>query len=380
LLLAGIALAAVAGRPPEAAQREVRWKKTVLDKKFRAEGCAVADVNRDGKPDILVGDVWYEAPDWKPHAIRPEKTYEPATGYSDAFLVFAHDVDRNRWPDQIVIGFPGKEAKWYRNPGKNGGAWTEHVITTSACNESPIFADVDGDGRPELLTPFDEKQMAYYRPGSDPREPWVQTLVGLPDQPGCKRFSHGLGVGDLNGDKRADILVTAGCYQAPAKKGEAWTFVPAKLGPDCAHMYTYDFDGDGDMDVFSSSAHAIGVWWWEQVKGESGPEFKQHVIDQSFSQSHAVMMTDVNGDRKPDFVTGKRWWAHGPNGDVNPNDPAVLYWYEFIRRNGRVEWVRHEIDSDSGVGTGFAVADVNGDKRPDIAVANKKGVFLFLQQ
>ena len=39
----------------------------------------------------------------------------------------------------------------------------------------------------------------------------------------------------------------------------------------------------------------------------------------------------------------------------------------------------HEIDNDSGIGTQFVVADVNGDKLPDIVVANKKGVFLFEQ-
>jgi hypothetical protein len=145
-------------------------------------------------------------------------------------------------------------------------------------------------------------------------------------------------------------------------------------------MYTEDFDLDGDMDVISSSAHQVGVWWYEQTPGPDGPTFKQHVIDDTFSQSHALMRTDVNGDGHPDFVTGKRWWAHGPNGDVNPNDPAVLVWYEFQRRNREVVWTRHEIDADSGVGTQFTVADMNGDRRPDLVIANKKGVFLFQQQ
>ena len=46
---------------------KISWKKTVVDKVFRSDGVAVADVNKDGKPDIIVGDVWYEAPDWKMH-------------------------------------------------------------------------------------------------------------------------------------------------------------------------------------------------------------------------------------------------------------------------------------------------------------------------
>jgi hypothetical protein len=46
----------------EAAASKISWKKTVIDKTFRSEGVAVADINKDGKLDIFVGDVWYEAP------------------------------------------------------------------------------------------------------------------------------------------------------------------------------------------------------------------------------------------------------------------------------------------------------------------------------
>lgn len=382
LLLAPLAVMALvhAGRGTSAAPQEIRWKKTVLDTHFRSEDCAVADVNKDGKMDVMVGDAWYEAPDWKMHEIRPLKEYTAATGYSNAFLVFAYDVDHDGWTDQVVVGFPGSPAVWDKNPGSAGGRWQEFPITDSACNESPVWADVDGDGKPELVTAYQEKQMAYYKPGRTPEKGWEQHLIGAPDQPGVKRFSHGLGVGDVNGDGRADIICTDGYYEAPKDRNQIpWKFVPAKLGPACSQMYTFDFNLDGKPDVISSSAHAIGVWWWEQNPGPNGPEFKQHEIDNSFSESHALMTADINGDGHPDFVTGKRWWAHGPNGDVNPNDPAVLYWFEWKRENGNVAWTKHLIDSDSGVGTGFKIADMNRDRRPDIIVSNKKGVFLIEQ-
>src|SRR5262249_6423152 len=75
----------------------ISWKKTVVDRAFRSEGVAVADVNKDGKMDIIVGDVWYEAPDWKMHVIRKgdkyqEKGYNPL-GYSQSFAVFAEDIN-----------------------------------------------------------------------------------------------------------------------------------------------------------------------------------------------------------------------------------------------------------------------------------------------
>jgi len=381
LLPAAMLLASLADAGRAQAQGvPVRFKKTVIDTKFRAEGACFADVNGDDKDDILAGEFWYEAPDWTPHQLRPTKEYNGATGYSDCFLTFSMDVDGDSLPDQIVVGYPGAAAVWRKNPGKPfTREWEQYPITTSACNESPVLADLDGDERPELLTPFNESQMAYYTPGPDPKKGWEQHLIGEPNQPGVKRFAHGLGVGDVNGDKFADVLTTEGYYQAPVDpKKKPWKFVPVPLGPACAQMYTYDFDGDGDMDVISSSAHAIGVWWYEQSKGADGaPQFKQHVIDNTFSQSHSLMMEDLNADGKPDFITGKRFWAHGPNGDVNPGDPAMVFWFEFKRTGSAVEWTRHEIDNDSGVGTQFTVTKESDQRPPSIVTANKKGVFLF---
>src|SRR5262249_19600349 len=84
------------------------WKKTVLDRTFRSEGLAVADVNRDGKLDILAGEVWYEAPDWKRHEIQPPGNYgDGAHGYSHCFACWTEDVNHDGWPDFITIDFPG---------------------------------------------------------------------------------------------------------------------------------------------------------------------------------------------------------------------------------------------------------------------------------
>ncbi len=360
---------------------EITWKKTVLDSQFRSEGVAVADVNHDGKPDILAGNLWYEAPTWTPHEIAPVKPFDGEHGYSECFLSWAADINRDGWPDQVVVGFPGAPAVWRENPRNQPGHWKEHVITTSACNESPAFADLLGNGKPVLISPFNETQMAWYEPGPDPTKPWIQHLVGEPKQPGVARFAHGLGVGDVNGDGRADIICKDGYYEAPEdRRNGIWRFVPAKLGPDCAQMAVFDVNHDGRPDVITSSAHNIGVWWWEQAPPASTVEFVQHVIDDSFSQSHSLVLADINGDRLPDIVTGKRFWAHGPTGDVRPGDPAVIYWFEMKRNQGTVEWIRHEVDHDSGVGTQFTVTDVNKDGLPDIVTSNKKGVHLFIQQ
>ena len=163
--------------------------------------------------------------------------------------------------------------------------------------------------------------------------------------------------------------------------GKPWKFHPAALGDACADMFAYDMDGDEKADMVSSSAHNYGIWWHQQA-GEGGePAFlKQDLFPKLVSQTHALHCVDINGDGLKDLVTGKRWWAHGPKGDADPNDPAKLYWFEAKQgSDGIVTFTPHEIDDDSGIGTQFEVADINGDELQDIIVSNKKGVFVFEQ-
>lgn len=371
----------------------IRFTKTVIDTEFRSEGVAVGDVNRDDRRDILAGNLWYEAPastpgetgqgaqTWRRHEIAPVETFDGATGYSNSFLNFARDVNDDGWVDQIVLGFPGKETVWRENPQGKDGPWREHIISATNGNESPAMAPILADGPPVLVYGVDDSLMAWFEPASPVTKPFLQHVVSEPGAPGTHHFAHGLGVGDLTGDGRSEIVVTKGYWVAPADPREGpWRFVPADLGPDCAQMAVYDVNGDGVNDVVSSSAHAVGVWWYEQRREGERSAFVRHTIDESFSQSHSLAAADINGDGLLDIVTGKRFWAHGPKGDVEPNAPAVLHWFELQRSNGRVTWVRHQIDDDSGVGTQVVAEDVDGDELIDVAVANKKGVFVFHQE
>jgi hypothetical protein len=378
----GILVAAVSAHP--ASPRRVSFQRVVIDREFRSEGAAIGDINGDGRKDIVAGNLWYEAPSWTPHEIAPVQKFDGAAGYSNSFFNWCWDVNGDGWVDQILIPIPGDRAVWRENPKGAAGPWKEHVIWNSACNESPAFLPLQRGGKPVLVFPHDEKYMAWYAPkaGSAGAE-FEAHRISNGSQPGVQRFYHGLGVGDINGDGRPDIVIPDGWYeQPPDLSAPSWTFHPTKLGPNCAQMWVADFNRDGLPDVISSSSHGVGVWWYENLGPRENPTFRPHIIDESFSQSHAMAMADINGDGRPDFVTGKRFWAHGPKGDTDPSAPCVLVWYESGWEKGRVTWTRHTIDeaADSGVGTQITVGDVDGDGLADVLSANKKGVHLFLQR
>ena len=177
-----------------------------------------------------------------------------------------------------------------------------------------------------------------------------------------------------------DILVREGWYEKPSNpKNTPWAFHEADLGEKCSQIYTYDFDKDGDLDVISASAHDYGIWWYENMSKDAS-EFKRHLIDSSFSQTHGAAFEDINNDGLPDFITGKRHFAHNGK-DPGGTEVAVLYWFEFQRdKKNNPQWVPHLIDDNSGVGLHVVIHDLNGDGKLDIINSNKKGVIYFLQE
>lgn len=360
---------------------DLKFKKQVLATEYISEGVATADVNKDGKTDVLAGTFWFEAPDWKRHEITTPYIHPSIGGYGNSFLNFTMDVNQDGWLDLVKVGFPSKEAYWYENPQNKGGHWKERLVYPSVGNESPAMVDVDGDGRLDLLCndPANKKVIWVKSPSVKGDTTWTAYTISNDTLRGTNLFTHGLGWGDINLDGRKDVLIREGWWEAPADtKQPDWTFHPANWGAECAQIYTLDLDGDGDQDVITSSAHNYGIWWHEQVKdGNGNIEWKQHEIFKEFSQSHGMAMVDLNKDGNPDLLTGKRFWAHNGN-DPGEREPAVLYWFEY-KPGKQPQWIPHLIDNDSGVGLHVVATDMNKDKLTDIVIANKKGIFVFEQ-
>lgn len=395
------------------AEDDHNWVRIRLDERFRSEGVAAADLNNDGRIDVIAGDVWYEAPpvdskgytdksNWKLHEIRMPGDFVAGKGYSNSFVNSTWDMNKDGWQDVIIVGFPGDPFHWYQNPGTADGDWEEHVIWTSICNESPEFEDLDKDGVPEyVFASQPEAQMGFvqipvpdyvnekfvFRPVGEPSaEPKDSNRRGLDN--GTFKYYHGLGVDDMNGDGHEDILIGHGWWESPGdlKSKELWKFHPIRVKegekevrlPDSANIYADDFDNDGDADLFLSSAHRFGVWWAENTGSDV---WTLHEIDKSFSQAHAVERIDINGDGSLDYVTGKRYFAHN-GGDPGAHDEVVMYWFEVNRSKDGPKFTAHKIvaGSGTGIGTQFEVKDINGDKKPDVILSNKAGVNVLLQK
>jgi hypothetical protein len=412
--------AGTAANPIKQAPGALTYRMVQVQSDFLAESCSIADYNHDGIPDLSSGRRWYEGPDFtKVHIFRgghdalPRRgtgggalsspTQEFSNGASDDWADYPVDVDGDGWTDIINISNPefdtvvspapkpqpSSSGYWYKNPGNPANAtddvWAASLISSDLNMEEHGIGDLDGDGKPEILGACKScagGTKGYYEADwSHPTAPWTfhQVTRAYEFPFGGTGKLNGIGMGDVNGDGKPDLLERSGVWLQPATLpastttvgwGQATSWVPTgfsttpRVGDSTtdqggAQMFAVDVDGDGLTDVISADwAYGWGLSWYQQLPPGVGsclgatvtaisasPScFVKHQITHTnsladlglykvaFSEIHAMQVVDMDGDGLPDIVAGKDWLAcpyscNDPDGLGTP----VLYVFKLVR-------------------------------------------------
>ena len=376
LLLCCLTVSAAAGD----AQSHTKFiEHLIADGYGYAFAVMATDIDGDGDLDLTGGDTvnnvfyWFEN-DGKGAFLR-HFIQKDEPGWFERHAI--GDIDGDKRPDVVVVKNLDGHLVWFQNPATltDGSLWPRHVISTDLKRAYDVaLADFDGDGDLDAAaSAWVGNHFAWFEnPGKTaPTSEWTKHLI---DQNIAE--TRTIRVADFNDDGKPDLLGTARgsnltvWYEntgEPAKK--PWPrHVIDDQSPQPVHGHPVDVDRDGDMDVVMAlgmlsgdgQANTHQIAWYENVGNPGrGESWKKHVIG-PLPFAFEAFAGDLDGDGDLDVVAT----AWGGAGQVvwfeNSGDPKAM-------------WSMHTLKDKWSRANQVIMADLDGDKRPDIAATAERG-------
>jgi hypothetical protein len=264
---------------------------------------SLVDIDRDGRPDWVIGaqngDIWwfeYAGPDnWVRYRLGDKA---PTEAGGTAF-----DVDGDGWADQVSGG------AWYRNPGNpRSQEFARHLTGGMTNAHDNVAADIDGDGKLEVVMMSDKAGLFWYKIPADPTKEWTAHRIG----DGVHGAVAPHGAGDIDGDGDIDIVRTNVWFENKDGKGGEWVEhkafdfgLPSVRLPLTTRSWVLDLDKDGDNDVVMSECDCDrGRLAWFENKDGKGGTWVRHIIADTDQDLHSLCLADFDGDGDLDIFSG----------------------------------------------------------------------------